>query len=481
MLTAFQPTLHGLATSSALAFRQRVTQRPTLTPAADPTINFVIARQELYIREMVQAVFNMDNVNDNPTFRGLAMFTLHHENQVCGYEVEAACRVLFAAVIKRCQIGYCGSVGNNRLLNKDFALVDQDGSCLARITNVIKALREWKSVCKEIIVSDFKILHLANAPATVAEDKMTQKKNNRVKKERTDKERAAADSTAQTSVGNARVPATATQAARNDTVRSSPGQLSRRKKPKSKHGKNETSPETRQSSVPSSATVFGQGPTLSYEGITLLSDDHFPAYVNIPQGPPTYPNFNPGNLPADPPAYPSTFQRQGYPSVVQSRPMLNNFPLYNSHGPGIDGSGSQNFGGHAQGLAPISYQNYFNGPYTQYHFNDRSFPHTPSSFGGLATFNSAMQAGNVYGPPFGSIPATFSGGLDANNATDNISGGLRMSQTGGLNQTAAKHARTATADASLQPLPTRIKRDQMQDGTSKGFENVAEEDASFLG
>ena len=66
-----------------------------------------------------------------------------------------------------------------------------DCNCLTRINNVIKTLNGWKSVCKGIVLSDEEIDNLANASATVWQDKLEQKNNNFTKKAKSQHERSA--------------------------------------------------------------------------------------------------------------------------------------------------------------------------------------------------------------------------------------------------------------------------------------------------
>lgn len=157
--------------AGATAYRSRVTRLPKQLRASDATIARVKARQENYIYQMVRAMFKIDTTKDNHTFEGISWFTHGHENVVSACDVEAACRVLFKAIIDRCEIGCCGLEREDRLSKRYPAKVDLDGTCEARINNVVLALREWKSVCKDVLTSNSKIEQLANAPASLAKDK----------------------------------------------------------------------------------------------------------------------------------------------------------------------------------------------------------------------------------------------------------------------------------------------------------------------
>lgn len=88
--------------------------------------------------------------------------------------------------MSRCEIGYSGDEKTNRLIKlgngNRHQQVDVDCTCQIRIDNVIRVLNEWKSACKDVAFSDEKIENLANAPATVWQDKFDQKNNNISKK-----------------------------------------------------------------------------------------------------------------------------------------------------------------------------------------------------------------------------------------------------------------------------------------------------------
>lgn len=166
--------------SGAIAFHWRVTRLPK---QAVTTIAFVKAHREHYIHMMVQAVYSTDAAKDNPNFDGVAWFNIGGEHSVLPDEVEALCRVLFQAIIDSCKGGYCGVKRADRLSKKLPAKVDFKCNCKSRIENAVVALREWKSICKDIVISDSQIEDFANAPTSAAKDKKTYRENNGTKKE----------------------------------------------------------------------------------------------------------------------------------------------------------------------------------------------------------------------------------------------------------------------------------------------------------
>ncbi|KAF3043069.1 hypothetical protein E8E11_001276 [Didymella keratinophila] len=149
-------------------------------------LNFA-ALQDRYIGDVIVAVYNTTNICDNPDYTGIRNFTLGHDNKVSCFDVEAACSALFATILDHCTNGHRGLT--DRLNGSEVEAADRDGTCQIRVDNVLRSLREWKSVCKDILRCPSKIANLANAPATAWQDKLTQKNNNRTKKNNTQKDR----------------------------------------------------------------------------------------------------------------------------------------------------------------------------------------------------------------------------------------------------------------------------------------------------
>lgn len=132
----------------AIAYRRQITALPGRNPASDPTIAYVKSREDYYICRMVKAVYNTEGVNDNPGYFGIRMFTTGNTDQVSGHRVESICRILFASIMSRCEIGYSGDEKTNRLIKlgngNRHQQVDVDCTCQIRINNVIRVLNEWK-------------------------------------------------------------------------------------------------------------------------------------------------------------------------------------------------------------------------------------------------------------------------------------------------------------------------------------------------
>ncbi|KAF2241098.1 hypothetical protein BU26DRAFT_572322 [Trematosphaeria pertusa] len=184
------PQLVFRNSEEALAYRRRVTMPSQLSPSTDPTIMDVFNHREAYVAEMIRAMYNLDGVRDKPEARERKLFDLGQPDATCGYEVEAACRVLFDTVIDRCCQGYRGATKDNKAGTPRNYESDRDGNCTTRIQNVINCLRQWKAACRDILCDDYRCILLANHPLAYAGCKVSYQRNNNLKKVAIDKSKA---------------------------------------------------------------------------------------------------------------------------------------------------------------------------------------------------------------------------------------------------------------------------------------------------
>ncbi|KAF2626759.1 hypothetical protein BU25DRAFT_459038 [Macroventuria anomochaeta] len=469
--------------TGATAYRSRVTRPPKQLGTSDPTIARVKARQETYIYEMVQAMFKVDTVKDNPTFEGVFWFTRGHKNVVSAYDVEAACRVLFKAVLDRCEIGHRGLDREDRLYKKYPEKIDLNGSCEARINNVITALCEWKSICKDVLTSDAKIGQLANAPASIAKDKQKHWKNNKTKKESTQNDRVVAVTATQGAAAAALVvagnlPPVARVGRQKKTKPEKKNREDRDPSappPRTQAGSSSSKPSyTDRANKQCTAHLSEPDPLAGFD----LESSDLSGHLQQPAGP--------GSLPQDPPVYGCTYpvgiSQQGQSLVHQqgrlfasqpNQPFVppqhqaipSAYPKYNSGGFGATRQVFHSFSGYVQGLVPVNLSNHFNGPTYAPKF-PLSSPH------GNPTTN--MRSYNMYGtitPP--KTPAY--GGTSTTDTIYAAAAAAVPSQPSRPLNPAAKHYRTPTMDAQSQPLPTRVKRDEVQEDVTSGLDNVDEE------
>lgn len=112
----------GLVFANAAAARQhrhRVIQQPRWSLHDDETIATVEKHRDIWVARLVQAVFNLDNINDNENSRDLPRFTFGTEAAEFGVNVEASCALLFEAIILECTEGFRGPVRDTKAKGGD--------------------------------------------------------------------------------------------------------------------------------------------------------------------------------------------------------------------------------------------------------------------------------------------------------------------------------------------------------------------------
>jgi hypothetical protein len=195
-----RPTRMAFANDSkgASAYRHRSNGRPQIDPAQDPTIALIAAREEDCVADLMQAFFDVTDILDAPTFTAIPYCTRGHRDAFPDMDVEAACREVYAQLLRQCRHGFSGFHSQDRLgrtqqgeSKRTFQMDDANGNCQTRFLNVLNTLRQWKSVCQEVMYSDAKISNLVNAPATILYDKSTQARANKTKAETNKKRKAA--------------------------------------------------------------------------------------------------------------------------------------------------------------------------------------------------------------------------------------------------------------------------------------------------
>lgn len=170
----------------AITHRHRPKTAPHLDPRTDATIKAVLSHREDHVTDMIQAMYSLDTALDRADFSGRTLFDRHHKDAAKLADVEAACQLLFQQILDQCVYGWFGHELQDRLQDKlsDRPLdVDKTCTCQQRMDNVILTLRDWKSVCRDVLYSDEKIMLLANAPATTCRDKRTHQRSNNTKRE----------------------------------------------------------------------------------------------------------------------------------------------------------------------------------------------------------------------------------------------------------------------------------------------------------
>ncbi|KAF1839406.1 hypothetical protein BDW02DRAFT_611421 [Decorospora gaudefroyi] len=162
----------GQNPQSAYAWRHRSGKDPHTHPAQDGTISLVMARQEEYIAEMMQAMFSLEDARDHAKFNGRVLFHRAGAGSVSVPDVEAACRCLFQKILDQCHFGFSHGA-------KDHATrADIELTCEERFAEIINGLHDWKCICKDIFLSDDKMEDLANGPIAYYDTKKASLRNN---------------------------------------------------------------------------------------------------------------------------------------------------------------------------------------------------------------------------------------------------------------------------------------------------------------
>jgi hypothetical protein len=129
------------------AWHHRQRTGPPKPVAQDLTIGEVIRDQDEHIADTIQAVFNLTDINDNEG-KVLVCFNRGGDGSVAVPDVQAACRYLLGKVLEYYHFGFCHG-GTDHAQDVDKAL-----TCEARVAQIIKGLRDWKNICKDIMSSE---------------------------------------------------------------------------------------------------------------------------------------------------------------------------------------------------------------------------------------------------------------------------------------------------------------------------------------
>jgi hypothetical protein len=157
---------------------------PPLAPHEDSTISFVDLNRAHFVRELVDAVYDLRLCVDGPKMQN--HFLPYGNSYFSNLEVEAACHVLLDRLIELCRTGFRGLRKFNMHTLKRCPDADKTANCFTRYTNTLNALRTWKSICKGMIEEDAKKWQLVNAPLAMIGRKKTDQRGNRLKKDKID-------------------------------------------------------------------------------------------------------------------------------------------------------------------------------------------------------------------------------------------------------------------------------------------------------
>ncbi|KAF1944319.1 hypothetical protein EJ02DRAFT_510235 [Clathrospora elynae] len=168
-------------------YRRRVQQVPQVDPRSDPSILDVEQNAEFWVRQLVLAMINLEDIKDTENSSAAKMFLPEAYDSLL---IEATCREIFLDLIDRCKNGFRGPAQFNKALKPQRGLeADQIADCGERILNVIDALMWNKRVCKDVLFEDWKIRLLVNHPLSYDKEKDSQKGSNDQRRKRLEAER----------------------------------------------------------------------------------------------------------------------------------------------------------------------------------------------------------------------------------------------------------------------------------------------------
>ncbi|RYO72580.1 hypothetical protein AA0113_g1073 [Alternaria arborescens] len=184
-------TIPAPATSSrwdnAREYRRRVQRAPQVDPHFDSSIIDAEQHAEFWVRKLVLAMVNLENVKDPADSSAAKLFRPEAYDSLL---LEATCREIFLALIDRCKNGFRGPSQFNKALKPHRGLeVDADATCAQRLQNVVNALLWNKRVAKDVLFEDWKIRLLVNHPLAYDREKDSQKGSNDQRRRRLESER----------------------------------------------------------------------------------------------------------------------------------------------------------------------------------------------------------------------------------------------------------------------------------------------------
>lgn len=172
---------------NAREYRRRVQRAPQIDPRSDVSIPDVEQHAEFWVRKLVLAMINLEDIKDPENSSAARMFRPEAYDSLL---LEATCREIFSALIDRCKSGFRGPAQFNKALKPHRGLeADADATCAERMRNVVNALLWNKRVAKDVLFEDWKIRLLVNHPLAYDKEKDSQKGSNDQRRKRLESER----------------------------------------------------------------------------------------------------------------------------------------------------------------------------------------------------------------------------------------------------------------------------------------------------
>jgi hypothetical protein len=173
--------------NNARGYRRRIQLAPQIDPRSDPSIQDVEQNAEFWVRQLVLAMINLEEIKDTETSSAAKRFRPEAYDSLL---LEATCREIFLALIDRVKYGFRGPAQFNKALKPNRGLeADANAPCAERTQNIVNALMWNKRVCKDVLFEDWKIRLLVNHPLSYDKEKDSQKGSNDQRRKRLEAER----------------------------------------------------------------------------------------------------------------------------------------------------------------------------------------------------------------------------------------------------------------------------------------------------
>ncbi|PSN62286.1 hypothetical protein BS50DRAFT_578109 [Corynespora cassiicola Philippines] len=171
----------------AREYRKKVYEPPYVEPSSDSTIFEVEQDAEFWVRQLVLAMMNTEDVKDTEGSRAKKMFLPGSCDPLL---IECTSREIFLALLDQCKHGFRSPAQYNKALKPTRGLEkDKSATCEERLGNIIRVLNSNKRVCKDVLYEDWKIRLLVNHPLACDKEKDSQKGSNDQRRRRQQLER----------------------------------------------------------------------------------------------------------------------------------------------------------------------------------------------------------------------------------------------------------------------------------------------------
>lgn len=180
ILTGTGVGLHGSSGpvgcwAQSIANRYKVTHVPDVHPLSDPTIQTIIDQADANLHTLLQALNNTVGVNDSANSKEVKLVS--NSTDINDEDKISTCQLILSGLIHRSVVGYCGYSHKNEAKEDDKKLNSQQ-----RFDQVVNTMRVEKTVCRDVLFEESKIVLLVHQPIAILEMKIRNRGNNASRK-----------------------------------------------------------------------------------------------------------------------------------------------------------------------------------------------------------------------------------------------------------------------------------------------------------